>query len=48
MCRITIAKSIRHRISSASLFKGLSIIADFFDKQATLPGCHLLEPQEKS
>jgi hypothetical protein len=47
MSRIAVAHKIRHRISSASLFKRLSvesfdifIIVDFFDGQATSPACH--------
>jgi hypothetical protein len=56
MCRITIAHSIRHRISSASLSLGaipLSqlthiTIVDNFDGLATSPGCDLPESQENS
>jgi hypothetical protein len=47
MCRITIDHTIRHRISSASLFKYLLIqpfetyiIVVFFDGQAMSPECH--------
>jgi hypothetical protein len=47
ICRNTIAQTIRHRISSASLFERLSIepsthiiIINFFDGQAMSPECH--------
>jgi hypothetical protein len=47
MCRITIARIIRHRVSSANIFKPLSIepfehttIVVFFDGQAMSPERH--------